>query len=52
MGGPVSLDMNQVESGEDVLYFPENDIDRYVGQDTLDVSPWGGLDLHHLRSDI
>ena len=36
-----------VESAQDVLYFPEDEIDQYVRQDTLGFSPWGSLDLHH-----
>ena len=44
--GHITLDKNQVGSGQDVLCFPENDTDQYVGQDALGFSPWGSLDPH------
>lgn len=46
MGGPITLSMNQVESGQEVLYFLEDDIDWHVGQDALGFSPWRSLDPH------
>ena len=52
MGGLITLDRNQVESGQDILYFPEDDIDLYVGQDALGFSPWGSLDPHHQGQPI
>ena len=48
LGGPITLETNQVESGQDVLYFLEDDVDRYVGQDTLGFSPWGSLAPHQI----
>ena len=33
LGGPMTLHGNQVGSGQDVLCFPEDDIDQNVGQD-------------------
>ena len=39
--------MSQVKSGKDILYFLEDDIDWYVGQDASNFSPWGRLDPHH-----
>ena len=47
LGGPITLDRNQIRSGQDVLCFPE-DIDPYVGQDTLDFSLWESLDPHQI----
>ena len=41
---------NQVGSGQDILYFPEDGIDGHVGQDALGFSPWGSLDPHHSLS--
>ena len=38
LGGPVTVDKNQVGSGQDVLCVPEDDIDEYVGQDALGFS--------------
>ena len=52
MGGPITLDRNQVRSGQDVLYFPEDDTDQYAGQDALDYSPWGSVDPHHCHSKM
>ena len=46
MGGPITLDKNQIGLSQDVLCFLEDDIDQYVGQDALDFFPWGRLDLH------
>ena len=46
LGGPITLDMNQVGSGQGVLCFPEDDADRSVGQDALGFSPRGSLDPH------
>ena len=46
MGGPITLDPNQVGSDQDVLCFLEDDIDWYVGQDALGFSSWGSLDPH------
>ena len=49
MGGLITLDTNQVRSGQDVLYFLEDDIGWYVGQDALPFSPWDSLDLHQIQ---
>ena len=35
LGGPVTLASNQMGLSQDVLCFPEDDIDKYVGQDAL-----------------
>ena len=45
MGGPITLDKNQIGSGQDIQ---EDDIDWYVGQDALGSSPGGSLDPHQL----
>ena len=39
MGWSYNFGYNQVESGQDVPYFPEDDTDPYVGQDALAFSP-------------
>ena len=46
MGGPITLDKNQIGLSQDALCFLEDDIDQYVGQDALGFSPWGSLDPH------
>ena len=51
MGGRITLDRNQVKSGEDVLYFPEDDTDPYVGQDASGFSPWAALILITMASE-
>ena len=48
LGGPITLDQNQIGLSQDVLCFPEDDTDRDVGQGALGFSPWGrgSLDPH------
>ena len=41
------MNSNQVGSGQEVPCFPEDDIDRYVGQGALGFSPWDSLDPYH-----
>ena len=47
MGGPITLDKNQIRSGQDILCFLEDDMDRYIWQHALGFSPWGSFDPHH-----
>uniref|UniRef100_A0A8C4L6R2 Acyl-CoA dehydrogenase family member 11 n=1 Tax=Equus asinus asinus TaxID=83772 RepID=A0A8C4L6R2_EQUAS len=42
---PITLNTSQVESDQDILYFPEDDMDWYVGQDAFAFSPWFSLEI-------
>ena len=46
----MTLDKNQMGSGQDILCFLQDGIDQCVGQDALGFSPWSSLDPHPPQS--